>query len=39
MQRSHLINALRTDVCLDTEPKHGENDDADDAEIAEPEAK
>ncbi len=36
---SHLINTLRTNECLDAEPKHGENNETDDAEIAEPEAK
>jgi hypothetical protein len=36
---SHLINTLRTNESLDTEPKHGENNETDDAEIAEPEAK
>ena len=35
---SHLINAFRTDECLDTEPKHVEYNEADHAEIAEPEA-
>lgn len=38
-QTSHLINALRTDVSLNTEPEHGQNNETDDAEIAEPESK
>jgi hypothetical protein len=35
----YLINALGTDECLDTEPEHGQNNETDDAEIAEPESK
>jgi hypothetical protein len=38
-QRSYLINALGSDEGLDTEPKHGQNNETDDAEIAEPESK
>jgi hypothetical protein len=36
---SYLINALGTDESLDTEPEHGQNNQRDDAEIAEPESK
>jgi hypothetical protein len=35
----HLINAFRTNESLDTEPKQGQNNSADDAEIAQPESK
>jgi hypothetical protein len=34
-----LINALRTNGSLDAEPEHGQNNSADDAEIAQPESK
>ncbi len=35
---SYLINAFRTDDSLDTEPEHGEDNEADDTEIAKPES-
>lgn len=35
----HLINAFRTNESLDTEPEQGQNNSADDAEIAQPESK
>ena len=35
---SHLINALRTNGSLNAEPEHGQNNSADDAEIAQPES-
>ena len=36
---SYLINALGSDDSLDTKPEHGQNNETDDAEIAEPESK
>lgn len=38
-QISYLINALGSDEGLDTEPEHGQNNETDNAEIAEPESK
>lgn len=35
----HLINAFRTNGSLNAEPEHGQNNSADDAEIAQPEPK
>jgi hypothetical protein len=37
-QTSYLINALGTDVSLYTKPEHRQNNETDDAEIAEPES-
>jgi len=34
----YLINALGTNVSLYTKPEHGQNNETDDAEIAEPES-
>lgn len=37
-QTSYLINTLGTDVSLYTKPEHGQHNETDDAEIAEPES-